>query len=75
MAAYRRVYDSRHLQADCKEPESDPEPYARQSSLGHLYLLPTDPRLGPAVTYWRPKRPLATSTVATAWFLRAVRRC
>ena len=22
MAAYRRVYDSRHLQADCKEPES-----------------------------------------------------
>ena len=22
MAAYRRVYDSRHLQADCQEPES-----------------------------------------------------
>ena len=21
MAAYRRVYDSRHLQADCKEPD------------------------------------------------------
>jgi len=29
MAAYRRVYDSRHLQADCQEPESAPEPYAR----------------------------------------------
>ena len=30
MAAYRRVYDLRHLQADCKEPGSAPEPYARQ---------------------------------------------
>jgi len=25
MAAYRRVYDSRHLQADCHEPGSAPE--------------------------------------------------
>ena len=24
-----RIYDSRHLQADCKEPGSTPEPYAR----------------------------------------------
>ena len=30
MPAYRRVYDSRHLQADCQEPGSAPEPYARQ---------------------------------------------
>jgi len=29
MAAYRRVYDSRHLQVDCQEPGSAPEPYAR----------------------------------------------
>ena len=29
MAAYRRVYDSRHLQADCKETGSAPEPYDR----------------------------------------------
>ena len=29
MAAYRRVYDSRHLQADCQEPGSAPGPYAR----------------------------------------------
>jgi len=31
MAAYRRVYDSRHLhlQADCQEPGSAPEPHAR----------------------------------------------
>ena len=27
MATYRRVYDSRHLQADCQEPESAPGPY------------------------------------------------
>jgi len=41
MAAYRRVYDSRHLQADCQEPGSAPEPYARQSSTGYLYLCIT----------------------------------
>ena len=29
MAAYRGVYDKRHLQADCQEPGSSPEPYAR----------------------------------------------
>jgi len=29
MAAYRRVYDKRHLQADYQEPGSAPEPYAR----------------------------------------------
>ena len=29
MAAYRRVYDSRHLQADCQELGLAPEPYAR----------------------------------------------
>jgi len=39
MAAYRRVYDSRHLQADCQEPGSAPEPYARRSSMGYLYFF------------------------------------
>jgi len=39
MAAYRRVYDSRHLQADCQEPGSAPEPYARKSSMGYVYLF------------------------------------
>ena len=29
MTAYRRVYESRHLQADCQEPKSAPEPYAQ----------------------------------------------
>jgi len=37
MAAYRRVYDLRHLQAVCQEPGSAPVPYARQSSMGYLY--------------------------------------
>jgi len=39
MAAYRQVYDSRHVQANCQVPGSTPEPYARQSSMGYLYLL------------------------------------
>ena len=26
MGAYRRVYDSRHLQSDCQEPGSAPKP-------------------------------------------------
>ena len=39
MAAYHRVYDSRHLQADCQGPGSVPEPYARQSSMGYLYVF------------------------------------
>jgi len=38
MATYRRVYDSRGLQADCQEPGSAPEPYPQQSSMGYLYL-------------------------------------
>jgi len=39
MAAYRGVYDSRHLQADCQESGSAPEPYARQSSMGYFFFL------------------------------------
>ena len=41
MATYRRVHDSRHLQADCQEPGSAPEPYARLSSMGYLFYLLT----------------------------------
>ena len=37
MAAYRRVYDSRHLQADCQGPGSAPELYARSSSMDYLF--------------------------------------
>ena len=39
MAAYHRVYDSRHLQPDCQEPGSAPEPCGGQSSTGCLYLF------------------------------------
>jgi len=34
MAAYRQVYDLRHLQADCQEPGSAPEPYAMSGGRG-----------------------------------------
>ena len=39
MAAYRWISDSRHLQADCQEPGSAPESYARQSSMGYLFAV------------------------------------
>ena len=42
MAAYRRVYDSRHLQADCKEPGSAPEPYTLIRVWATLPLLPNE---------------------------------
>jgi len=41
MAAYRQVYDSRRLQAESQEMGSAPEPNARQSSIGNLYLFTT----------------------------------
>jgi len=34
MAAYRRLYESHHLQADWKEPRSAPEHYTRQLRMG-----------------------------------------
>ena len=46
MAAYRRVYDLPHLQADCKAPGSAPEPYAQQSSMGYLCLLDLTQHMG-----------------------------
>ena len=39
MAAYRQVYDSRHLQADYQELGSAPELFVRQSSIGYLYFF------------------------------------
>jgi len=38
MAAYCRVYDSRHLRAVCQEMLSAPKPYAQQSSRPTGYL-------------------------------------
>jgi len=40
MAAYSRVYDSRHLQTDCQELGSAPEPYARVIEYVIEYGLP-----------------------------------
>ena len=42
MAAYRRVYDSRHLQADCQERGSAPEPYARSAANASSGTLSAD---------------------------------
>jgi len=39
MAAYRRVYDSHHLQADCQEPGSAPRTLRSFSSMGCLFYL------------------------------------
>ena len=44
MAAYRRVYDSPRLQADCQEPGSALEPCAWQSSMDYPYLFTVYPR-------------------------------
>jgi len=57
MAAYRRVYDSRHLQADCQELGSAPEPYTRQSSMFYLYLnIQRNPHRGYRVAHLVCKR-------------------
>jgi len=65
MAAYRRVYDSQ--QADCQEPRSAPEPYARQSSMGYPFLphdvVCNDSELGYNCA---ERKQVATHSVATA---------
>jgi len=40
MAAYRQVYDSHHLQADCQEPESAPHPTLGNRVLARRFRLP-----------------------------------
>ena len=44
MAANRRVYDSRHLQADCQEPGSAPEAYMLGNRVWATFLLSILPR-------------------------------
>jgi len=39
MAAYRQVYDSRHLQADCQEPGSVLEPYTLGNRVWATFTL------------------------------------
>jgi len=41
MAAYRRVYDSRHLQADCQEPGSAPNPTLGNRVWATLHMVHT----------------------------------
>ena len=62
----RRVYDSRHLQADCQEPGSAPEPYVRQSSMSYLYLSYTElekPVSWTQVSRYAVDRPLLRSVL------------
>ena len=60
MAAYRRVYDSRHLRADCHEPGSAPEPYA---TLGNRVRATFYSRRIRFINIWR-NRQLSMSVVA-----------
>jgi len=67
MAAYRRVYDSRHLQADCQEPGSAPEPYARRSVIkyGLPFTMVSESRIRGSVWYRYCYRPVATIGLVT----------
>ena len=69
---YRRVYDSRHLQADCQEPGSTPEPYARQSSAGYLYLF-TRQMQGMKRPHARPT--LSQSLCSTQYTMPTLMKC
>jgi len=40
MAAYRRVHDSHHVQADCQEPGSVPEAYALGNRVWASFFTP-----------------------------------
>ena len=61
MAAYRRVYDSCRLQADCREPGPAAEPYARQSST-----------TGSTFTFFYLCRRSSVSSLLSVGVLRAV---
>jgi len=63
MAAYQRVYDSRHLQADCQAPGSAPEPYIRQSSMGYVYLFLHTVKL----QTFHTGQPVSANTPANKW--------
>ena len=58
MAAYRRVCDSRHLQADCREPGSAPEPYTLGNRVWatFTFLDPVDAIGGPLLRGGRGRK-------------------
>ena len=66
MAAYRRVYDSRHLQADCQAPRSALEPYSRQLSMGYLFINYSRSMSGPLGHPLPVNEPGATGMVIVA---------
>jgi len=53
MAAYRRVYDSRHLQADCQEPPGSAGSYTLGSRVRASFTLSTRPVLFLRKPAWR----------------------
>ena len=72
MAAYPRVYDSHHLQADCQEPGSAPKPYIRSIiEYGLAFTFHRIVRVIPGRTYIGAYRcasqptALSSSTAAT----------
>jgi len=68
MAAYRRVYDSRHLQADCQEPGSAPEPYTLGNRVWATFTFFT------GETSCRLKRPVAVEIIGCERCLSRRRR-
>jgi len=55
MAAYRRVYDSRHLQADSEEPGSAPEPYTLDNRVWATFTFLTKGIIaGPKILFLFP---------------------
>ena len=67
MAAYRRVYDSQ--QADCQEPGSVPEPYARlRHRVWATLFLPHDVLCNDSELGYNcaERKQVATHSVATA---------
>ena len=55
MAAYRRVYDSRHLQADCQEPGSAPDP-TLGSRVWATFFIQKDRGIVTVCSYWGDHR-------------------
>ena len=52
MAAYRRVYDLRHLQADCQKPGSAPERLGNRVSATFTFFYPRLVRLRLGLDTW-----------------------
>ena len=69
MSAYRRVYDSRHLQADCQESESAHARYSSRlwATFTFFYLFTLCPQ--------KPSMPFPSPLIALGFWLSRRRRC